>query len=142
MYIIAVLFVAALFVWANYENIKVKVQQLKNNFKRNSLEDFQVVEFLGKGANGICLAMKGEDRKVYAIKLAIPAKDEKVRSLMLESRCLASLRHENVVAYHGSWTVLVNSKLRSKLQEFNRTVGSDAKKFQLICYIQNGFLKW
>jgi serine/threonine protein kinase len=73
-----------------------------HNVSSNSLADFKQLSLLGEGAySAVYKVLRLADREVYALKkVKLPSLSEKEKQNALnEVRLLASVRHENIVAY-------------------------------------------
>ena len=87
-----------------------------------SLNDFEIIKELGKGAFGIVYLIKRKkDNTIYAlkqVKITKMEKKEKMSSLN-EIRFLASISHQNIIAYKESFYDEQNETLNLILEYAN-----------------------
>ncbi|XP_017774007.1 PREDICTED: eukaryotic translation initiation factor 2-alpha kinase-like isoform X2 [Nicrophorus vespilloides] len=74
-------------------------------FKSRFLEEFEIVNCLGRGGFGVVFQVKQKiDEYNYAIKrIALPRKKDSNDRVLREVKALAKLDHSNIVRYSTSW---------------------------------------
>jgi translation initiation factor 2-alpha kinase 3 len=77
----------------------------KENYTSRFMEDFDLVQCLGKGGFGVVFEVKNKlDDCHYAIKrVVLPNKQESRDRVMREVRTLANCEHQNIVRYFHAW---------------------------------------